>query len=68
MNEERFRCLEQKLHEALTDADFQAAAARANRSLDVERGGAALSEIRTAAQRAERFVPVIREAINKIRN
>jgi tripartite-type tricarboxylate transporter receptor subunit TctC len=60
-------CLEQSLYEALNDAELQAAAARARRSLDVGRADEALSDIRGAAQQAERFLPILQAAIGKIR-
>jgi tripartite-type tricarboxylate transporter receptor subunit TctC len=60
-------CLQQAMHEVLTDPAFQAAAESAKRTLDVERADAALAEIRAAAEKAEAFVPLVREAIKKIR-
>jgi tripartite-type tricarboxylate transporter receptor subunit TctC len=67
MDESLFQCLDRKLHEALTDPAFQAAAAGANRSLDVGRAFEAQADIEAAAKQAEMFVPIIRETINKIR-
>jgi tripartite-type tricarboxylate transporter receptor subunit TctC len=62
-----FRCIEQMLYESLTDPAFQAAASVAHRSLDVGRAEEAQADIEAAAGQAERFIPVIREAIRKIR-
>jgi tripartite-type tricarboxylate transporter receptor subunit TctC len=62
-----FRCLEQQLYETLTDTELQAAAAKANRSLDVGKADEALSDIKAASVQAEKFIPVIQAAIRKIR-
>jgi tripartite-type tricarboxylate transporter receptor subunit TctC len=59
-----FRCLEQQLHETLTDPDFKTAAGR---SLDIAGAAAAQAEIQTAAGRTAKFVPIVREAIKKVR-
>lgn len=67
MDEGLFQCLEQRLHETLTSPAFQAAAARANRSLDVGRAAEAQAYIESAAEQTVRFMPAVREAINKIR-
>ncbi len=67
MNEELSRCLDEKLHESLTDPAFQAAAAKVNRSLDIARGAEAQAGIQGVAAEMEKFIPMIREAINKIR-
>jgi tripartite-type tricarboxylate transporter receptor subunit TctC len=67
LNEKLFHCLEQNLNDALTDREFQAAAAKANRSLDVGKAEEALAEIRSTGAQAERFIPMIQEAIKKIR-
>jgi tripartite-type tricarboxylate transporter receptor subunit TctC len=60
-------CLQQSLYEVLNEAELQAAAAKANRSLDVGRADEALSDIRGAALQAERFLPILQAAISKIR-
>ncbi|MBI3651089.1 MAG: hypothetical protein HY231_08565 [Acidobacteria bacterium] len=62
-----FRCLEQSLYETLTDTQLQAAAAKAKRSLDVARADEALSDLQAAAVQAEIFIPIIQDAIRKIR-
>ncbi len=67
MEKELFRCLEQSLYETLTDTQLQEAAAKANRSLDVGRADEALSDIKAAAVQAEIFIPIIQDAIRKIR-
>jgi tripartite-type tricarboxylate transporter receptor subunit TctC len=67
MENELFRCLEQQLYETLTDTELQAAAAKANRSLDVGRADEALSDIKAATVQAKTFIPVIQAAIRKIR-
>ena len=67
MEEGLFHCLEQSLYETLTDPQLQAAAAKANRSLDVGRADEAISDIRAAAVQAEIFIPMIQDAIRKIR-
>jgi tripartite-type tricarboxylate transporter receptor subunit TctC len=60
------RCLEQKLYKTLTDPGFNSAAAAARRSLDVARADVAIAEIKAAAKRAERFIPIIKAAIKKV--
>jgi tripartite-type tricarboxylate transporter receptor subunit TctC len=67
MEEGLFRCLEQSLYEVLSHAELQSAAAKANRSLDVGRADEALSDIKAAAVQAEKFIPLIQDAIRKIR-
>lgn len=67
MEEGLFRCLEQQLYETLTGPELQAAAAKANRSLDAGRADEALSDIKAAAVQAEKFIPIIQTAISKIR-
>jgi tripartite-type tricarboxylate transporter receptor subunit TctC len=62
-----FECLEEKLHEALTDSVFQAAAGEARRSLDVARASEAQREIEGAASEVQRFIPAIQESINNLR-
>lgn len=62
-----FECLEEKLHEALTDSGFRAAATEARRSLDVARAAEAQLEIESAASQVQRFIPAIQENINKLR-
>jgi tripartite-type tricarboxylate transporter receptor subunit TctC len=62
-----FECLEERLHEALTDSGFQAAASEARRSLDVARAAEAQREIESAASEIQRFIPAIQESIDKLR-
>jgi tripartite-type tricarboxylate transporter receptor subunit TctC len=62
-----FRCLDEKLNYALTDAEFEKAAAGANRSLDVARAAEAREEVAGATLRAERFIPIVRERIARLR-
>jgi hypothetical protein len=67
LDEKMFQCLETGLYEALTDTEFQASSAKANRSLDVGRSAEALDELKVASEQTKKFIPIIREAINKIR-
>ncbi|MBM3790207.1 MAG: hypothetical protein FJW35_07620 [Acidobacteria bacterium] len=62
-----FRCLEESLHETLADPAFQAAAARARRSLDIGRADEAETDLRAAEGAAARFVPVIRDVMSRMR-
>jgi len=61
------RCLENRLYEVLTDPAFVEKAAQANRSLDVARGEIALRDVRSAALRSKKFVPIVNEAFKKLR-
>jgi tripartite-type tricarboxylate transporter receptor subunit TctC len=61
------RCLEQRLHEALTNPAFEAAAAAASRSLNVARADEARADLQAAAEKAERFIPIVRETIRNLR-
>lgn len=65
LNEDLFRCLEQGLHEALTDPAFKAASAAAKRSLDVARADVARADIQTASEAAKKFIPIVRRSIKK---
>ncbi len=67
LEESLFRCLEQMLYKTLTDPAFEKAAAVANRSLDVARSSVAHSEIQATAKRVEKFLPIVQEAIRKVR-
>ena len=67
LEESLFRCLEENLYQALTDPAFEAAAARAGRSLDIARAAVARADIQVAEKEVERFIPIIREAIGKVR-
>jgi hypothetical protein len=61
------RCLEERLHESVTDPAFVTAAAAARRTLDPARGEAARAELQAALARATRFLPVLRAAVDKVR-
>lgn len=67
LDENLFQCLETGLHEALIDREFQAASAKANRSLNVGRAAETIYELKVASEQTKQFIPVIREAINKVR-
>ena len=67
LEESLFECLDQGLHEALADPAFQAAAATANRSLDVARADVARGDLQAVTEQAEEFIPIVREAIKKVR-
>ncbi|HSE36287.1 MAG TPA: tripartite tricarboxylate transporter substrate-binding protein, partial [Blastocatellia bacterium] len=67
LEKDLFECLEERLHEALTDSGFRAAAAEARRSLDVARAAETQREIATAATEVQRFIPAMQESINKLR-
>jgi len=67
MEENLFRCLEQRLYKTLTDPAFEKAAAAANRSLDTARSSVAHGEIVTAAERVQKFLPIVQDAIRKLR-
>jgi tripartite-type tricarboxylate transporter receptor subunit TctC len=61
------RCLESRLYQVLTDPAFAESAARANRSLDVARGGEALRDVRSAVMESRKFIPVVQAAFRKLR-
>jgi tripartite-type tricarboxylate transporter receptor subunit TctC len=67
LEESVLRCLEKGLYEALNDPAFYAAAAKAKRSLDVARGPTTRVDILAAVQKAEKFAPILRNAIKKAR-
>ena len=60
-------CMENSLHETLTQPEFLAAAAKANRSLDIARGETARNDLMAVTRGMEKFGHVIKEAIRKIR-
>jgi len=60
-----FQCLEQKLYQALTDPAFEAAITNMGWPLDVARADVAIAELQTLAERAQKFIPIIKEAIKK---
>jgi hypothetical protein len=67
LEESLHRCLEQGLHEALAHPEFVAAVAASNRPLDVARGDVALADLQAAVEKADKFLPIIQEAIKKVR-
>jgi tripartite-type tricarboxylate transporter receptor subunit TctC len=67
VDEGLFRCLDEKLHEALTDGAFEKAAAEAKRSLDVAKAAEVMEEVSGATLEAQRFVPTVRERIARLR-
>jgi hypothetical protein len=62
-----FRCLELNLHHVLNNPDFRRSAARADRTLDVAGGKKALAEIQAVARDSGQFLPIIKDAISKLR-
>jgi len=62
-----FGCLESALAAALTDPELRAAAAAAHRPLDVARAAAAKAELEVAGARSNRFLPIVRAALEEIR-
>jgi len=60
-------CMERVLNETLTAEDFKAAAAKAHRSLDIADGKTSREDLRVVTQAMSKFVPLIQEAIKKIR-
>jgi len=61
-------CLRTGLMEILTDPAFEAAAAKAKRSLDVEDGLSTNAEIKATADEMGEFLPIVREAVEELRN
>ena len=62
-----FQCLDQHLHEVLTDPAFEAAAATASRSLDVATADVAREQMVAAARSVDTLLPTVRAAIQKVR-
>lgn len=62
-----FRCLAQELRGVLTDPGFEAAARASKRALDVADADGARAEIELAARRGEKFVPILRDTIRRMR-
>ena len=60
-------CLERELIETLNAQDFKAAAAKANRSLDIARADTAKSDLKVVTQTMNKFAPILQEAIKKAR-
>ncbi len=67
LEESLFRCLEQGLYATLTDSSFIVAAVTAKRSLEVARAEEVRMDLQTAIARAEKFIPIIQEALKKVR-
>jgi len=68
LDEEIARCFEKALHATLTDAAFIAAAAKARRSLHhAARAAETLAGLCTATASAQRFAPIIQDAIARVR-
>jgi tripartite-type tricarboxylate transporter receptor subunit TctC len=67
LDEDLFRCLDEKLNEALTDGAFEKAAVEARRSLDVGKAAEVVKEVAGATLEAQRFVPTVRERIARMR-
>ena len=61
------RCMEEALDTSLSSDIFRAAAANAHRSLNLARSDQALAELQAAGARADRFLPIVREAIREVR-
>ena len=58
-------CLEERLFEAMTDAEFEAAMAKAGRPIDVVRGTAATELIRAAKLETASFAKIIQKHMEK---
>jgi tripartite-type tricarboxylate transporter receptor subunit TctC len=67
LEENLFSCLEKALYEVLTDPAFEAVIQKAKRTLDVGRADVARADLQAVAERAEKFTPLIREALKKVR-
>ena len=61
------RCLGHRLHEVLTDPAFEAAAAKASRSLDPARANVATTDVQAAAASVNTLLPTVREAVRHLR-
>ena len=61
------RCMEEALDISLTSDVFRATAANAHRSLNLASSDQALAELQAAVARADRFFPIVREAIREVR-
>jgi tripartite-type tricarboxylate transporter receptor subunit TctC len=66
LEEGLFRCLEQKLYQALIDPAFEAAVAKLGWPLDVARADVAIADLQAVAKSAEKFIPIVKEAIKKV--
>ena len=60
-------CMEEALFTTLASQAFRVTAANAHRSLNLARPDQALADLQGAVARADRFLPIIREAIREVR-
>ncbi|MBL0712268.1 MAG: hypothetical protein JJV98_01090 [Desulfosarcina sp.] len=67
LSEDIFECLEEGLHAALTDPQFQGQATKARRTLDVARAAEARAVLSEAASSAGAFAGILRQAIARMR-
>ena len=67
MDQDIFINLEHALHMTLTDPAFVESAGKANRSLNVADSADALGQLRIAAERLDRFLPIVKQAIATVR-
>jgi tripartite-type tricarboxylate transporter receptor subunit TctC len=67
MSETLRTCLERSLFETLTDPEFQASAANANRMLSIGSAREALADLQAAAQQTHRLLPLVRSAIKRMK-
>jgi len=62
-----FACLEEGLHAAAADPEFVKVASKAERAVEFARAAATVEELRGVEQHASRFLPIIRQAVEKAR-
>jgi tripartite-type tricarboxylate transporter receptor subunit TctC len=67
LKDDVLQCIREAIYATLTDSEFEAAAAKAKRSLNVARGREARADIIASAEKAEDFVPIVKNAIERIR-
>jgi tripartite-type tricarboxylate transporter receptor subunit TctC len=67
MEEDLSRCLAENLYGVLTDPRFRESAARMNRSLDTAPAAEARLGLEAASRNMEKLIPVIQEAVMKVR-
>jgi tripartite-type tricarboxylate transporter receptor subunit TctC len=67
LNKERAACMEKALLDALADPEFQAAAEKAKIAIDAGSAAQARREIQEVEAGLDSFLPVIRQAIRKVR-
>ncbi|MFC1864176.1 tripartite tricarboxylate transporter substrate-binding protein [Thermodesulfobacteriota bacterium] len=68
IKEDLFHYLEEGLYKSLTDPGFIKTCEAANRSLDVARSEEVLSDIMAITKSSNKFIPIIRRAIEKTRS